>query len=70
MENVEKIKSEMLAIKDKVDASDRLEAMKKFVCHHETISRYLRGEVKKEAFGLKLLGFLKDRIATREKALA
>ncbi len=70
MENVEKIKNELSALKDKVDSSDRIEAMKKLTCHNETISRYLRGEVKKEAFGLKLLGFLKERIATREKALA
>jgi hypothetical protein len=70
MNNIKTIKSQFAAIAEKVDNEDRLMAAVEFKKHVETINRYLRGEIRKESFGLKLLGFMKNRIAEREKAIA
>ena len=68
--NIDQIKEQLAALVSKVSGQDRIDAAVHFNCHTETINRYLRGEVRKGAFGLELLGFLKDKIAKREKALA
>lgn len=70
MDNIKTIKSQFSVIAEKVDNEDRLMAAVEFKKHVETINRYLRGEIRKESFGLKLLAFMKARIAEREKALA
>jgi hypothetical protein len=68
--NIQKIKDELHALSEKVSTVDRMEAALEFGVHVETINRYIRGEVRKEAFGLELLGFLQKRVAKREKAIA
>lgn len=69
METIEKIKVELDALAGKISGDDRLHAAVDLGVHIETINRYLRGEVKKESFGLDLLSYLKKRVAEREKAL-
>lgn len=68
--NIEKIKTQLNNLSEKISGEDKLDAALELGCHTETINRYLRGEVRKEAFGLQLLGFFKNKIAKREKALA
>jgi len=68
--NIKAVKEQLAVLVDKVSGQDRIDAAVALNCHPETVNRYLRGEVSKEAFGLELLGFLKNRIAEREKALA
>ena len=69
-ESLELIKKQLAELNGKLSGDDRMEAAFKLKSHIETINRYMRGDVKKEAFGLQLLGFLKERISNREKALA
>lgn len=68
--NIQVVKEQLAALVEKISGQDRIDAAVEFNCHPETINRYLRGEVSKEAFGLELLGFFKTRIAQREKVLA
>jgi hypothetical protein len=70
MSNVEKIVSELADLKGRITTKDRQDATIKFNCHDATVVRYLNGEVKKEAFGLELLAFLKTKVDDREKVLA
>jgi len=70
MDNIKIIKRQLAAITSKLGCDDRIMAAVHLGCHIETVNRYLRGEVRKEATGLQLLGFLKNRIAEREKAIA
>lgn len=67
--NIDKIKIQLDGLVEKLSGQDRMAAAMEFNCHIETINRYMRGEVRKEAFGLQLLGFFKTRINEREKAL-
>jgi len=67
--NIDKIKIQLTGLVEKLSGQDRMDAAIEFSCHIETINRYLRGEVRKEAFGLQLLSFFKTRINEREKAL-
>jgi len=69
METIDKIKAELAPLAEKVSLDDRLLVAVELKVHPETINRYLRGEVKKEAFGLDLLAFLKKRVEEREKVL-
>lgn len=69
METIDKIISEMTSLSEKVSMDDKLLAAVEFKVHPETINRYLRGEVKKEGFGLDLLKFLKERVEKREEIL-
>jgi hypothetical protein len=69
METIDKIISEMTSLSEKVSMEDKLSAALEFKVHPETINRYLRGEVKKEGFGLELLKFLKERVEKREQIL-
>lgn len=66
---IETIKTQLAELSEKISGEDRTLAAVELKCHVETINRYMRGEVKKESFGLELLGFLKKRIAQREKAI-
>lgn len=70
MSNIDAVKTQLSELAGKVSQEDRLNAAVHLKCHTETVNRYLRGEVKKEAFGLELLGYLKEVIVKREKALA
>lgn len=70
MSNIETIKEQLSELTEKISTDDRLLAAVELKVHLETIHRYMRGEIKKESFALELLGFLKARIAEREKALA
>lgn len=70
MQTIDKIIKQLSAVSEKLNGDDRVMAAMTFKVHPETVNRYLRGEVKKEAFGLELLGFFKKRIADRETALA
>ncbi|MBC7914050.1 MAG: hypothetical protein H7Y07_08005 [Pyrinomonadaceae bacterium] len=70
MNQIDEIRTRLIELPEKLTGEDRIMAAIEFKVHPETISRYLRGEVKKEAFGLELLGFLKNRISEREKVLA
>jgi len=69
METIEKIISEMAILSEKVSTDDKLLAAVEFKVHPETVNRYLRGEVRKEGFGLDLLKFLKERVEKREEIL-
>lgn len=70
MEVLEQIKTQLSAILPEVEAEDRQNAASKLNCHVETVNRYLRGEVKKASFGLKLLNQLRKTINDRKNALA
>lgn len=70
MDTKTRIKDQLLSIAQSVSGQDKVDAAAMLGSHPVTISRYLRGRVKKEAFGLELLSFLKGRISEREKALA
>lgn len=67
--NIDKIKEQLSGLLEKISGNDRMDAAVALGCHIETVNRYLRGEVKKEAFGLELLQFFKTKIIEREKAL-
>lgn len=67
--NKELIAERFEAIKDKIGREDKEAAAEDLGVHPVTIHRYLRGEIAKEPFALELLGYLKNRIAEREKVL-
>ena len=69
MKTLKKINDELEALSSKVDMNDKMRAAIHFNVHVETISRYLRREARKEAFGLELLAFLKDIVEKREEIL-
>jgi len=64
------VASQLITTSDKINVEDKIKAAERFRVHTETINRYMRGDVRKEAFGLEILAFMKKRIANREKALA
>ena len=68
--NIEKIKNQLSGLAAKTTGEDKRHAAVDLNCSVVTIERYLRGLVRKEAFGLILLGYLKNKISEREKALA
>lgn len=69
MKTNEKVKQALINVASHVDTEDRRAAAKEFGVHEFTIDRYLRGDARKEAFGVKLLKFLKERIEEREQLL-
>lgn len=52
-------------IANQVTTEDVMETALEMGCHYATVQRYLRGEVKKETFGKKLLEVLKGKLANR-----
>lgn len=69
METKEVLKEQFESLSEKIDNEDRTYASLHFKVSMETINRYIRGEIRKEPFALRLLSFIKDRIIEREKAL-
>lgn len=63
------IASQFSSIRNKVSSQDKIDAASELKCHVATVQRYMNGEIAKEPFALSLLGFLKNKIAEREKAL-
>jgi len=69
MDTKEVLKEQFESLSQKIDSDDRAYASIHFKVSQETVNRYIRGLIRKEAFALNLLSFLKDRIEEREKAL-
>lgn len=61
----------ILAFKEmagQVTTEDVMEAALEKGCHYATVQRYLRGEVKKEKFGIELLDLLRNKVSARKTA--
>lgn len=52
-------------IAGRVTTEDVMETALEMGCHYATVQRYLRGEVKKETFGKKMLEVLKGKLVNR-----
>lgn len=62
-----KIAQKLMNIKRQVSAADRQAACKELDIHYTTVHNYLSGKVGNIDMGIRLLNFMRDRIAHKEE---